>query len=69
MNRLVSKTSTKSLTSSQIEDLRMAASKMNGVKRRAFQAEMAQKYCQGKARLAETVFGWGRQNIEGRYLQ
>lgn len=64
MNRLVSKTSTKSLTSSQIEDLRMAASKMNGVKRRAFQAEMALKYCQGKARLAETVFGWGRQNIE-----
>jgi hypothetical protein len=54
----------KSLTPSQIEDLRLAASKMNGVKRRGFQAEMALKYCKGSARLAETVFGWGRQNIE-----
>ncbi len=38
-----------------IEDLRLAASKMLGAKRRAFQAEMALKYCGGSARLAETV--------------
>ncbi|MBD2248805.1 hypothetical protein H6G26_36575 [Nostoc sp. FACHB-888] len=37
---------------------------MNGVERRSFQAEMALKYCQGSTRLAETLFGWGRQNIE-----
>lgn len=54
----------KSLTLTQIEDLRLAASKMSGAKRRSFQAEITLKYCQGKARLAETVFGWGRQNIE-----
>ncbi|MEH2337312.1 hypothetical protein [Nostoc sp.] len=64
MDTLVSTTSTKFLTSSQIEDLRLAASKMDGVERRDFQAAIAVKYCQGSARLTETVFGWGRQNIE-----
>jgi Rhodopirellula transposase DDE domain len=54
----------KSLTRSQIEDLRLAASKMDGVERRNFQATIALKYCQGSARLAETVFSWGRQNVE-----
>ena len=64
MDTLVPAASTKSLIPSQIEDLRLAASKMDGVERRFFQAEMALKYCEGSARLAETVFGWGRQNIE-----
>jgi hypothetical protein len=36
---------------------------MHGAERRAFQAEMALKYCQGSARLTETVFGWGRENV------
>lgn len=54
----------KSLTRSQIEDLRLAASKMDGVERRNFQATIALKYCQGSARLAETVFSWGRENVE-----
>ena len=54
----------KSLTRSQIEDLRLAALKINGVERRGFQAQMTLKYCQGRARLAQTVFGWGRENIE-----
>ncbi|CDN12742.1 hypothetical protein RintRC_5217 [Richelia intracellularis] len=53
----------KSLTRSQIEDLRLAASKMNGVERRGFQAQITLKYCQGRARLAQTVLGWGRENI------
>jgi hypothetical protein len=48
----------------QIDDLRLAASKMTGAKRRAFMAEMALKYCSGSARLAETVFGWGREAVE-----
>ena len=54
----------KSLTRSQIEDLRLAAWKMNGVERRGFQGQITLKYCQGRARLAETVFGWARENIE-----
>lgn len=49
---------------SQIEDLRLAASKLLGVARRNFQAEMAWKYCGGSARLTETVFGWGRNSVE-----
>lgn len=53
-----------SLTTSQIGDLRLAASKMHGPQRRSFQAEMALKYCEGRARLAERIFGWGRVNIE-----
>ena len=53
-----------SLTSSQIGDLRFAASKMNLVDRRSFQAEMMLKYCEGKARLAETRLGWGRESVE-----
>lgn len=48
----------------QIADLRLAASHMTGATRRAFQAEMTLKYCDGNARRAEDLFGWGRQNIE-----
>jgi hypothetical protein len=48
----------------QIADLRLAASHMTGATQRAFQAEMTLKYCEGNARRAETIFGWGRQNIE-----
>jgi hypothetical protein len=36
---------------------------MTGATRRAFQAEMTLKYCDGNARRAEEAFGWGRQNI------
>ena len=53
-----------SLTSSQIGDLRFAASKMNLVDRWSFQAEMTIKYFDGKARLAETRLGWGRESVE-----
>ena len=53
-----------SLRSSQIVDLRLAASKMTGATRRAFQAEMALKYCGGNPLLAETIFGWGRHTVE-----
>jgi hypothetical protein len=53
-----------SLTSSQMHDLRLAASKMTGATRRAFQAEMTLKYCHGSARLAETLLGWSREAVE-----
>jgi DDE family transposase len=52
-----------SLSPSQIADLRLAASKMTGPKRRAFEAEMALKYCEGNSLLAEARFGWGRQTV------
>ena len=52
------------LSRSQVEDLRLAASKMSGAERRNFQAAMTLKYCDGSARIAERVFGWGRVNVE-----
>lgn len=52
------------LSPSQMDDLRLAAAKMTGAGRRAFQAEMTEKYCHGSARLAETVLGWSRDAVE-----
>ncbi len=52
------------LSASQIEDLRLASSKMSGVERRSFQAAMTLKYCGGNARHAERVFGWGREAVQ-----
>jgi hypothetical protein len=48
----------------QIADVRLAASKMTGATRRAFEAAMTMKYCGGNARQAESVFGWGRHTVE-----
>lgn len=52
------------ISESQVKDLRLAAAKMTGAKRRAFQAEMTEKYCQGKARLAESRFKWSRKAVK-----
>lgn len=54
----------RNLSSEQIEDLKLAAAKMSGVKRREFVAQMTKKYCQGSARKAERVFGWKRTMVE-----
>jgi hypothetical protein len=51
------------LTDDLISSLQSAARKLTGFERRAFQAEMALKYCGGSARRAETVFGWGREAV------
>ena len=51
------------MSESQIEDLRLAATHLTGVERRALQAEMALKYCNGSARLAESQFGWNRRTV------
>jgi len=66
MNQLyiVRETLEETLTSSQVADLRLAASKLVGAKRRAFQAEMVLKYCDGRTRLAESIFGWGRETVQ-----
>src|SRR6266568_460124 len=50
-------------TPEQLADLRLAAAKMTGATRRAFQAEMTVKYCDGNARQAESVVGWGRNTV------
>jgi hypothetical protein len=53
-----------SVSAEQIADIRLAASKMLGAKRRAFVAEMTLKYCGGSARHAEELFGWGREMVQ-----
>ena len=55
---------TPQLSASQIQVLRLAAAKMMGAARRAFQAEMTLKYCHGSARFAETRLGWSRDAVE-----
>jgi len=50
-------------TPSQVEDLRLAATQLKGAARRAFQAEITLKYCEGNPRSAESIFGWGRQTV------
>ena len=52
------------LSAAQLADLRLAASKMSGPQRRAFEAEMTLKYGGGHPLLAETIFGWGRHTVE-----
>lgn len=52
------------LSRPQIEELHRASSKMTGARRRAFQAEIALKYCNGSPRFTESVFGWSRSTVE-----
>ena len=40
-----------------------AARLLTSAKRRAFQAECAQAFCEGKPRRAEELFGWGRATV------
>jgi hypothetical protein len=53
----------KELTEQHIETIRDASRKLTGAKRRAFQAQVALDYLDGKARLSENVFGWSRQTV------
>ena len=52
------------LAAGHIEDIKLAASKMTRVKRRAFQAQMTVKYCAASPRRAEALFGWSRDAVE-----
>ena len=45
------------------ETMKSAARKLTGFRRRQFQAEVARQYCQGSARQAERIFGWGRDAV------
>lgn len=53
-----------SLSPDHIKDICLAAANMHGSERRAFMAEMTLKHCEGNARKAEAVFGWGRNTVE-----
>lgn len=59
-----SPTTQAALSAAHLDDLKFAASKMRGAERRAFQAQMALRYCAASARKAEWVFGWGRAAVE-----
>lgn len=52
------------LTESVVAAIPSAARKLTGILRRRFQAEMTLKYCDGQARRAEAVFGWGRRAVD-----
>jgi hypothetical protein len=52
------------LPASQREDRSLASAMLSGEERRSFQAGRALKYCQGHARQAERVFGWGRETVQ-----
>ncbi len=52
------------LDPSHLEDLKNASKKMSGTKRRAFQAEVSIKYCEGNPRRTESIFGWNRNTVE-----
>ena len=51
------------LTEAVKEIILSASRKLTGFRRREFQAEMTIKYCDGKPRQAEQVFGWGREAV------
>jgi hypothetical protein len=51
------------LTDEMIETIQLASRKLTGFERREFMAAMALKYCDGSARKAESVFGWGREAV------
>ncbi len=51
------------LTDQQIVTIKDAARKLTGAKRRAFEAQVALDYLDGKARTAESVLGWSRQTV------
>jgi hypothetical protein len=47
-----------------LKTIQTAAKLLTGHRRRRFQAEVALQYCNGSARKAETLFGWGRAAVE-----
>lgn len=51
------------LTDDVVQTIRSAARLLTGYRRRQFQAETANQYCDGSARQAEALFGWGREAV------
>lgn len=63
-NQVVAAGNSRHLDEEHMADLRLAAAKMLGAPRRAFEAEMVLKYCDGHAGRGERLFGWSRHTIE-----
>src|SRR6266436_4056336 len=63
MASIKEETAMAALTDDVIQTIQSAAKLLSGHKRRRFQAETALKYCNGSARQAEVVFGWGRAAV------
>jgi hypothetical protein len=51
------------LTKRMVETIRSAAKRLPGQDRGAFQAEVTQQDCEGSARRAESILGWGRDAV------
>jgi hypothetical protein len=52
------------LTVQTLSTIKLAAKKLSGPKRRAFQAQVTKDYLGGSGRGAERVFGWSRTTVE-----
>jgi Rhodopirellula transposase DDE domain len=52
------------LTVQTLSTIKLAAKKLSGSKRRAFQAQVTKDYLGGSERRAERVFGWSRTTVE-----
>jgi hypothetical protein len=64
MASLKEETAMTALTEDMIETIQSAAQLLTGHKRRRFQAETSLRYCNGSARQAEKLFGWGRAAVD-----
>jgi hypothetical protein len=64
MASLKEETAMATLREDVIQTIQSAAKLLTGHKRRRFQAETAIQYCNGSARQAEKVFGWGRAAVD-----
>jgi transposase len=64
MASLKEETAMIALTEDTLQTIQSAARLLTGHKRRRFQAETALQYCNGSARQAEKVFGWGRAAVD-----
>src|SRR5882762_11973830 len=64
MASLKEETAMSALTDDTIQTIQSASKLLTGFKRRRFQAETALKYCNGSARQAEQIFGWGRAAVD-----
>ncbi len=52
------------LSTAVVKLIKRAARGLSFVKRRAFQAEVAEQFCDSSPRKAESIFGWGRESVK-----
>src|SRR5436309_12417232 len=64
LNRFLGEGMMDKLTVQTLSTIKLAAKKLSGSKRRAFQAQVTKDYLGGSGRRAERVFGWSRTTVE-----